>query len=86
MQIFDSIKFPLQLMVVLKAFCHISYWPQQSESQHNGFLCQSVYLKQRRANHLDSVRPQKVRGLAAIQNFYSLYCPNHPIKCVTDCL
>ena len=33
-------------------------------AQHNGFLCQSVYLKQRRANHLDfhitAIESQKI--------------------------
>ena len=36
-------------------------------AQHNGFLCQSVYLKQWRANLLDFLQPWKVGGLAAIQ-------------------
>ena len=40
----------------LKAVCHVTDWPLQSELNNNGFLCESVYLKQRRANLLDFLR------------------------------
>ena len=38
---------------LLKAVCNVTDWPLQSGLNNNGFLCESVYLKQRRANLLD---------------------------------
>ena len=41
----------------LQAVYHVFDWPRQVSAQHNRFLCESVYLKQGRANFLDFLRP-----------------------------
>ena len=58
---------------VLKAVCHVSDWLQESGAQHKGFLCESVYLKQRRADHPHFLRSHNIRGSSAIQIFLSFY-------------
>ena len=57
----------------LKAVCHMTDWPLQSELNNNGFLCESVYLKQRRANLLDFLPPIESQRIISHSNFLILF-------------